>query len=167
MQKLTGLLLISLLLTSCSHTYYIVRHAEKAVPSAGSTMNTPDDPPLSEDGSARAQALKTVLMDKGVKNIFSTNTKRTRSTAQPLSDQTGVAIQTYGPRPDSTFIKRLKGLKANTLIVGHSNTVDDIVNGLLEQNKLTDLADSEYDNLFVIIYKRFLGNRIKFEGRKY
>jgi phosphohistidine phosphatase SixA len=167
MQKLAGLFVFALILTSCSHTYYIVRHAEKAVPSAGATMNTPDDPPLSDAGTKRAEALKETLKDKQIKNIYSTNTKRTRLTAEPLSASSRLTIQTYGPRPDSLFINKLKLLSTNTLIVGHSNTVDDVVNGLLNQNKLTDLADSEYDNLFVVRYKNFFGKRIKYERRKY
>ena len=167
MQKIAGLFAITLILTSCSHTYYIVRHAEKAVPSSGSTMNTPDDPPLSDAGMRRADALKEVLKDKKITNIYSTNTKRTRLTAEPLSRSTGSTIQTYGPRPDSAFINSLKKLKTNTLVVGHSNTVDDVVNGLLSQNQLSDLADSEYDNLFVVKYKTFFGRRIKYQRQKY
>lgn len=167
MQKLIGLLFITLFLTSCSHTYYIVRHAEKAVPSAGTTMSTPDDPPLSDAGTQRAEALREALKDKQVKNIFSTNTKRTRLTAEPLSAYAGLTVQTYGPRPDSLFIDKLKSLKSNTVIVGHSNTVDEIVNGLTNKNKLSDLADSEYDNLFIIRYKRFFGTKIKYERIKY
>lgn len=167
MQRLTGLFISVLMLTSCSHTYYIVRHAEKAVPSAGVTMNTPDDPPLSDGGTQRAEALKEALKGKQIKNIYSTNTKRTRLTAEPLSVAAGLTIQTYGPRPDSSFISKLKMLTTNTLIVGHSNTVDDVVNGLLNQNKLTDLADGEYDNLFVVRYKNFFGKRIQYERRKY
>jgi phosphohistidine phosphatase SixA len=167
MQKFLGLLTSTLLLTACSHTYYIVRHAEKAVPSAGVVMSTPDDPPLSDVGAKRAEALKEELKDNNIGHIFSTNTKRTMTTAEPLSKLTGITIQAYGPRPDSTFISRLKNLKGNTLIIGHSNTVDDIVNGLSNENKLTDLADSEYDNLFIVRYKRFFGTKVSYERRKY
>jgi phosphohistidine phosphatase SixA len=167
MQKRTGLVFISIILTSCCHTYYIVRHAEKAVPSAGVTMSTPDDPPLSDAGAKRAEALNEVLKDKHLKNVFSTNTKRTRLTAEPVSTSAGLTIQISGPRPDSGFISKLKTLKANTLIVGHSNTVDDIVNGLVNENKLSDLADIEYDNLFVVRYKRFFGTKIKYERTRY
>ena len=167
MQQATCVLAIALILTSCSHTYYIVRHAEKTVPSQGVTMNTPDDPPLSDVGIRRAEALKEVLKNKNIKNIYSTNTVRTRSTVEPLSKAAGLSIQTYGPRPDSNFINNLKKLNSNTLIVGHSNTVDEVINGLMNQQKLSDLADSEYDNLFVVKYKNFLGRRIKYERQKY
>ena len=167
MQQAACVLAIALILTSCSHTYYIVRHAEKAVPSAGVTMSTPDDPPLSDAGSRRAEALKEVLKNKNITSIYSTNTIRTRSTAEPLSKSAGLTIQTYGPRPDSNFINNLKKLNSNILIVGHSNTVDDVVNGLVNHQELSDLADGEYDNLFVVKYKNFFGRRIKFERQKY
>jgi broad specificity phosphatase PhoE len=165
--QIPALLIIAIVLTGCSHTYYIVRHAEKAVPSAGVVMNTPDDPPLSEIGTKRSVALREELKDNGIKYIFSTNTKRTLATAEPLSKRSGVTIQTYGPRPDSVFIDKLRNLKHNTLIVGHSNTVDEIINGLSNANNLADLADAEYDNLFIVRYRRLLGTKISYERKKY
>ncbi|MBC7829588.1 MAG: histidine phosphatase family protein [Chitinophagaceae bacterium] len=167
MQKFTSLLIVAVFLTSCSHTYYIARHAEKAVPSAGNTMSTPDDPPLSDAGTRRAETIREVLKDKNIRHIYSTNTKRTRLTAEPLSKAAGIEIQTYGPRPDSTFILILKKTKKNTLIIGHSNTVDELVNGLTNEKNLSDLADSEYDNLFIVHYKRLFGMKIKYERKKY
>jgi phosphohistidine phosphatase SixA len=155
-------------LTACSHTYYVVRHAEKAVPSPGTTMSTSNNPPLSPDGEQRAQALKEVLKDQKIEYIFSTNTTRTLTTAEPLRNFRALATQQYGPFPDSAFIQKLKGLKKNVLIVGHSNTVDDVVNGLTGTKSVAgDLSDSEYDNLFVVTYKRFLGTKISYVVRKY
>lgn len=160
--------LLCTILTSCSHTYYVVRHAEKAVPSAGITMSTPNDPPLSVAGELRAGDLKEALKDQKIALIFSTNTVRTRSTAEPLRIYEGLVLETYGPVPDSAFIRQLTRLRSNTLIVGHSNTVDDIVNGLCGRTVLAnDLPDSEYDNLFVVRYRRFLHTRISYEPRKY
>ena len=167
MQKLLLFLLITVFLTSCSHSYYVVRHAEKAVPSEGTTMSTPDDPSLSDAGVKRAEALKQVLISKNIRHIFSTDTKRTKLTAEPLSKQSGVAIQIYGPRPDSVFTNQLKKIKENTLVVGHSNTVDDLVNSLIGDKKLSDLADSEYDNLFIVRYKNFFGKKISYNRVKY
>ena len=167
MCKIVFILIIITLVTSCSHTYYIVRHAEKAVPSAGATMNTTDDPFLCDAGEKRAQALKQILMDKNISHVFSTNTNRARLTAEPLSKESRLTIQTYGPRPDSAFIKQLKGIKGNVLIVGHSNTVDEIVNGLTGDQKLSDLTDSEYDNLFVVRYKTFFGKKVSYRREKY
>ena len=167
MCKIVFILIIITLVTSCSHTYYIVRHAEKAVPSAGATMSTPDDPSLSDAGEIRAQALKQILMDKNISHVFSTDTKRARLTAEPFSKESRITIQPYGPRPDSVFIKHLKEIKGNALIVGHSNTVDDLVNGLTSEQNLTDLEDSEYDNLFIVRYTGFFGKKVTYRREKY
>jgi broad specificity phosphatase PhoE len=136
-----------IIITSCSQTYYIVRHAEKAV--AGANMST--DVPLSDKGKERAEALKELLEKKKIAFVFSTNTIRTKTTAQPTTDYFGLKTGIYGPIPDSIFISKLKSLKKNVLVVGHSNTVDDIVNMLCNEKKVPgDLKDSEYDNLFIV-----------------
>ena len=166
MKSILSLFLICLL-ASCTHTYYVVRHAEKATPSGGTVMNTPNDPPLSTTGQQRAQALKNVLRDKGIRYIYSTNTIRTRSTAQPLNELLNLNIQTYGPRPDTAFIQQLKLLRKNTLIVGHSNTIDDIANMLAGEQKVDgDLPESVYDQLFIIRYKNG-GKKIEFSRVSY
>jgi phosphohistidine phosphatase SixA len=154
------------LLLSCSHTYYIVRHAEKAVMPGASNMQA-QDPPLTDTGHKRAVALKDVLGDKNIRYIFSTNTIRTKSTAEPLREQLQLEIATYA-RADSAFIASLKKLKKNTLVVGHSNTVDELVNGLYNQKVLSDLDDAEYDNLFEVVYKKKLfGSAIKYHRKRY
>lgn len=167
MQRILCFLIITVSLTACNHTYYIVRHAEKAVPSPGVVMSTPDDPGLSDAGLKRATALANEVKNANIMHIFSTNTRRAIATGEPLGKMKGIALQTYGPRADSTFIDQRKKLNANTVIIGHSNTVDEIVNGLTNSNKLNDLADNEYDNLFIVRYRRFLGTRVSYERKKY
>ncbi len=139
------LILILASLSSCTTTYYVVRHAEKAAPGPNMTS----DVPLSEAGQARAQALRTVLEGKKIREIYSTNTVRTKSTAMPLSDAIGVPVQVYAPG-DTAFLRRIQSRAGNVLIVGHSNTVDDIVNDFLKRKALQDLPDSEYSKLFVL-----------------
>jgi 2,3-bisphosphoglycerate-dependent phosphoglycerate mutase len=153
-------LLTALVLTSCSSTYYIVRHAEKEAASSNMTS----DVPLSAAGKERAEALKQALQHKYIRRIYSTNYIRTRETAQPLSATTGVAIETYDPR-DTTFTERLKDLKrSTTLIVGHSNTVDDLVNRLTGQKLLQDLPDTQYGDLFVVKKK---GKRYQYDVKHF
>jgi phosphohistidine phosphatase SixA len=153
-----------LITTSCSQTIYVVRHAEKALPEGTSTMMK-NDPPLSEAGKERAEALKEVLKTEKIGAIFSTNMKRTLSTAEPTRAYFNLSVETYAPVPDSLFIHRLKTTRKNTLVVGHSNTVDDIVNRLCGATNIPgDLQDSDYDNLFVLKKK---GKKIYFENRKY
>lgn len=151
----------SFFLFSCSQTFYVVRHAEKATAAA----NMSSDVPLTDAGRQRAQRLKDLMKDKKIGLIYSTNTIRTRTTAEPTANEFLININTYGPRPDSAFIKLLKSQKKNTLVVGHSNTVDDIVNMLCGEKKVPgDLDESIYDNLFVIKKK---GKKFSFKNEKF
>ncbi len=152
MKSVFFLIALALSITSCAQTYYIVRHAEKATATDNQTMMA-NDPPLSPGGEERANALKDRLKDEQIKYIFSTNTIRTRTTALPLSKLVGLEIVTYKPLPDSSFFQKLRALDGNVVIVGHSNTVDDIVNGLVGEALLSDLQDNEYDNLFIVTKK--------------
>ena len=154
---------LSLLLTACTRSFYIVRHAEKALTDGNAMMS--NDPPLTEAGKQRAETLKEVLKAKKIGYVFSTNTIRTKSTAEPVRAYFNLVTETYPPSPDTVFINRLKSLKKNTLIVGHSNTVDEIVNKLCGSIKIpANLHETEYDNLFVI---KKIGRKISFENKKY
>jgi broad specificity phosphatase PhoE len=151
MVRITFLVMVIILLVSCSPTtYYIVRHAEKETQQA----NMSSDVPLSASGAERAQQLKNTLQQKKIGYIYSTNTIRTKTTAQPLSEAIGIPIQTYDPR-DTGFIYRVKALpKGNVLIVGHSNTVDDLVNQFYPEARLKDLPDNQYGDLFILKKKK-------------
>jgi hypothetical protein len=55
--------------------------------------------------------------------------------------------------------------KGDVLIVGHSNTVDDIVNRLAGKTVVSgDLKDNAYDNLFILKRK---GKSYLFKNEKY
>jgi phosphohistidine phosphatase SixA len=165
MKNLLTAAVLILVYSSCAHTYYVVRHAEKAQVSAGTQMSTPNDPPLTEAGLQRAEKLKELLKNKKIGYIFSTNTTRTLSTARPLADYTGISPQLYDLKKDTGFITKLKSLKKNTLIVGHSNTIDDIVNALCNDKKVpADIDDKVYDNLFVV---KYTGKKIYFKNLHY
>ena len=156
------LLAISLLVffCSCRSYIYVVRHAEKATP-----MGNMTDVALTPAGEQRAQALLDSLRDKKIKTIYSTNTIRTRSTAKPTADHFHLNIGTCPNMPDSGFILTLQRTHKNTLVVGHSNTVDDIVNRVCGAVLIPgDLKDGEYDNLFVIVKK---GKRFMLLKKKY
>ena len=159
---------IAIWMTGCSsQRFYVVRHAEKLAMTKDSASMMVNNPPLSEPGKVRSFVLRSELQDKKINHIFSTNYIRTKSTAQPLSDTIGVPIVIYAPSRDSAaaFDARLKALKGNVLIVGHSNTVDDIVNRLTGRTDIPgDLAETEYDNLFIVTKK---GRKWLFERKKY
>ena len=160
-----GILLI-ILLVSCSRTIYVVRHAEKVAAGDTTVKMNASDPPLSEAGKVRAIVLREELENKKIKHIYSSNYLRTISTAQPLVEATGVKLELYNTRDSLDYlIEKVKGMKDNILVVGHSNTVDDIVNKITGGNHIpSDLADNQYDNLYILTRKN---NKWHFERKKY
>jgi phosphohistidine phosphatase SixA len=137
------------LLSSCaSHTLYLVRHAEKAATPA-------NDPPLTATGEQRALALRDSLSDKGIGTIYSTNTLRTRSTAEPLAQAIGVSIKPYSTDTlweTARYLTKLR--RTNALVVGHSNTLLPLLDQLPVTHQKKEIPDSDYDNLFVVTVKR-------------
>lgn len=147
--------------TSCSYKVYVVRHAEKSTAPA-------NNPLLSDVGSERAIELKESLKQKHIKKIYSTNTTRTLSTAAPLGQVMNVKTEIYPSTPDSVFMKTLKSNATNQLVVGHSNTVDDIVNMLAGRKVIAaDLSDAEYDNLYVLTLPKSGRGKVRFTNKKY
>ena len=155
--------IICLSFLSCTRTIYVVRHAEKIAATDSAAKMMANDPPLSEAGKVRAIVLRDELDNKHIHHIYSTNTIRAVSTAEPLSEAIKVSIERYNGI--DSLVTLVKSIKGNVLVVGHSNTVDDIVNKLCGQTKIAaDLKDPEYDNLFVV---RLRGKKAIFNRRKY
>lgn len=152
MKKLLLILLTGFLFASCGSspepkTIYIVRHAEKML------VDNPD-PDLAQVGIVRSKKLAQILADKEIKHIFSTDYKRTRLTAKPTSDQTGIPIESYDPKDQEAFAEKLKGLQGNILVVGHSNTAPRLANILIGSGSpYPDLTDVEYDNIYILEFK--------------
>lgn len=169
MRNFIIVIIILIVCSSCSNTIYVVRHAEKATGIDPTTMKPVKDPPLSLEGQERALKLKEILGSKGIRVFFSTNTLRTISTATPLKElYLNTPINIYSSKPDSLngFINRIKQYKKeNVLIVGHSNTVDDIVNALCGKQVIPgDLDERIYDNLFILKRK---GKAYQFNVQKF
>ena len=118
---------------------YLVRHGEK--------MSEHGDPDLSPAGRTRAQHIATLLHRTGISGIFSTPTNRTRQTAGPLAQTTGLAVQVYDPKQPKALVEKVKGLTGAVLVVGHSNTLTELVR-LFGGAPGADIGDNEYDRLY-------------------
>ncbi|WP_259016824.1 phosphoglycerate mutase family protein [Emticicia fluvialis] len=159
------LLFIVLFLSACQRsvqsTYYIVRHGEKADDTA--------DPVLSAAGQERAETLKKLLADRKISAVYATSYQRTSLTAQPFADAMQLSIQKYDPRKQKPFIEDLKKIEGrNVLIVGHSNTVRHIANGLFEQDTLKkDLEETDFDNLYIVKRQTAPQKKLSFTAKTY
>jgi phosphohistidine phosphatase SixA len=135
-------------------TVYLVRHAEKAAEPAA-------DPPLLEAGTKRAEELARTLGKAGIKTIYTSQYLRTKQTAGPLAKQLGIAptvipvkMSAANPRELSQqylteIAERVYSSPGNVLIVGHSNTVPEIIKALGGDVAPT-IDETVFDDLFVV-----------------
>jgi broad specificity phosphatase PhoE len=132
-------------------TVIVVRHAEKGT-------DDPRDPSLTEAGNERALALRDALKDAGISAIYSTQFRRTRQTVAPLAQQLGLSIierpvNSANAATHPADLARevlLTHAGEAVLIVGHSNTVPQIVQALTGF-PVNPIADSEYDHIFMVV----------------
>lgn len=130
-------------------TMIFVRHADKAAMPAG-------DPALSEAGRERVAELTRQLVDAdvvaGIDAIYATPYRRSQETVRPLADELDLPINTYdaGDTEDvlETILKRHKG--KIILVVGHSDTLPELIANLGASKKVPPIAENEYDNIYVI-----------------
>lgn len=129
-------------------TVYLVRHAEKG---AG------EDPGLTEEGQARAEALAHTLAELHLDGIHVTELRRTGDTAAPTA-------RTHGLEP---VVHSVVGLDleahvqaiaeavqrehcgGSALVVGHSNTIPAIVTALSGRPQ-APMTEADYDGFFQV-----------------
>ena len=128
-------------------TIFLVRHAERA--DAGMTAPPGADPDLSPEGRTRSSSLARVLADAGITAIFTTELKRTQQTAAPLGQALKLSTTTVPSSNIPALIDQIKLVTGNVLVVGHSNTLPEIMKRLGVQTPVT-IADDRFDDLFVL-----------------
>ncbi|WP_149587566.1 SixA phosphatase family protein [Tabrizicola flagellatus] len=123
-------------------TVVLVRHAERG---AGA------DPALTPAGQARAALLAQMLQDANLSAVFVTDTLRSRQTGAPAAQTAGLQPTLYAATDAAGLVAAIRAGHAGrtVLVVAHSNTVDDIA-AALGAPGLPELADSQFDRLFVL-----------------
>ena len=127
-------------------TIYLTRHAEK------DTTGNPADPALSAVGQVRAQALRKLLVRKRPAAIFTTDTKRTRTTVAPLAAALKLEPEVYNPKETTALALRLRRdfVGKTVVVVGHSNTLLPLIESLGGTPPVEEIGDDEYDYLFTV-----------------
>lgn len=146
--------LMLLALSACAYTaphadnaqrFIVVRHAEKA--DDGSR-----DPALNAKGQARAQALRDALAGESLQAVYVTDFQRTRQTAQPAAQAHRIETTIYDAKQPAAQIAaqlRRDPVGGAVLVVGHSNTVPDLLAALCEC-KVPPLDETEYDRFSIV-----------------
>lgn len=155
---IVGLLLLSSFVFAQSSepvtTVFLVRHAERA-------EEPRQDPPLTEQGVARSQALARLLSTAGIKAIFTSQFTRTKLTAQPLANKLSITptaltlkVNPSNPRQiaeESTkeTVEKILSAGGSVLVVGHSNSIPDVIK-MLGGDVAPAIDEKKFDDLFVV-----------------
>jgi len=137
------LVFVSVSIASAQPVVVIVRHGEKAA-------NGGSDPDLSSAGYARADALARILKDSGITAIFTTEFKRTQETAAPTATSAHVAPTVVAAKDTAALVAKLRQLSGNALVVGHGDTIPNIIKAL-GINNTVNIPDADYSELFIVI----------------
>jgi len=124
---------------------FLVRHAEK--------VDESPDALLSPVGHERAARLAAILADAEITAIAATSRERTQQTAEPLADRLGLDMHVVASaRQGEETMAWLKGLPATArvLVVGHSDTLPDLLQRLGSPEPVT-VAPDDYDDLFIVV----------------
>jgi phosphohistidine phosphatase SixA len=106
----------------------LVRHAEK--------VDASKDAALSDAGKARALRLRDLLKNAGVTHVFTSEFVRTKDTAAPAA---GKLVPVVVPAKDEAAV---------VLVVGHSNTVPNLVKAL--SGATVTIGDDDFGRVFVV-----------------
>lgn len=139
---------LSLLYSRADTTVIIVvRHAEKQ-------LGTIDDPPLAPQGEERAQRLASLFGSATLgpaDAVYATSTRRAQATAAPVAGRLGLPITTSDASPDELARRIIMEHHGGTvLVVGHTNTVPQLVSRLARQDALGPMSDDEYNIVYIV-----------------
>ncbi len=136
-------------------TVFLIRHAEREA-------EPRQDPPLSKDGIARSQALARLLSNAGIKAILTSQYNRTKQTGEPLAAKLGLTITPFSlklspsnPRQiaeESTTevtTKILEHAGQSVLVIGHSNSIPDVIK-MLGGDVVPTIDERKFDDLYMV-----------------
>lgn len=122
---------------------FIVRHAEKA--NSGGK-----DPELSVQGQKRADALANILKDSQITAVFVTEFKRTQETAAPTARAAHVSPALVPANDTGALVGKLRALNGNALVVGHGNTIPDLLKALGIATPV-NIPEDDYSEIFAVL----------------
>jgi broad specificity phosphatase PhoE len=131
-------------------TIVLVRHAEKQI-------GTIDDAPLTPQGEQRAARLAQMFGDGEsfgrVQKIYITDTKRSQQTAEDLAQRLNLkpVVVEAGTTANALAARVLSENRGGlALVVGHSNTVPQLVASLAHVGKVPPIGEEEFDTIYVV-----------------
>jgi broad specificity phosphatase PhoE len=139
--------------TANSTVVIVIRHVEKESISA-------PDPPLSEAGQARAALLVRMFGEAQgagrLDAIYTSSALRNRMTAAPLAARLGI-VPIVAPSDDPKalahrIVRENSGKRV--MVIGHTNTVPDIVAALSGRSDIPPIDEKEFGTLYIVTVPR-------------
>lgn len=130
-------------------TVVVVRHAEKE-------FGTIEDPPLSTAGEQRAQQLARLFGERSgpgkIAAVFATETHRAQATAEPLASRLGLRPIVVAAKDSDELLRRIHAdYRGRTVVVvGHANTVPEIVRRLSGAKEVPPMGEEEYSTVYIV-----------------
>ncbi len=129
--------------------FFLTRHAEK--------VKTGADPDLLPEGKERAHRLANILELIELDMICSSPYKRTRATAEVCASTRKMEITEYNPKSNkqNAFFTDLMNNQPSSrvLVVGHSNTIPELLNFFVQESVYNHIDDDDYDNFYMVAVK--------------
>ena len=148
MKKLIIILICSFSINTYSQeitTYYLIRHAEKDRKDISDS-----NPALTAQGQKRAERWSEIFKHINFDAVYSTDYRRTISTAKPTADARQLEIQFYNPRTLYSEDFKKETLGKTILVVGHSNTTPEFVNAIIGENRYEQINDNNNANIYIV-----------------
>ena len=136
-------------------TVFLIRHAERE-------DEPRQDPPLKKEGVARSQELARLLSGAGIKAIFTSQFTRTKQTGEPLATKLGLTVTSFtlksnpsNPRliavesTQEVAGKILERSGESVLVIGHSNSIPDVIK-MLGGDTVPTIDERKFDDLFIV-----------------
>lgn len=127
--------------------FFIIRHSEKDT-TGGSNAD------LNPVGRDRAKALQKMLKKVKIQGVYSTDKPRTKHTAEPTAKNKHLPVEIYDPKKQKELLTGLVNKKGKFLIVGHSNTVPQLVNILTGNEEEKEFSESDYTRFYIVSLKK-------------
>jgi broad specificity phosphatase PhoE len=126
---------------------YLVRHAEREDASS--------DSKLSAAGETRAVRLAEWLRTARITHIYTSEFRRTIQTAAPFATASHLSPQQTPASDRDALTTRIGALGAHdrALVVGHSNTIPELIRAFGVQTPVA-ILDTEFDNIFIVVPRK-------------
>ncbi len=136
-------------------TVFLIRHAERE-------DEPRQDPPLKKEGVVRSQELSRLLSNAGIKAIFTSQFTRTKQTAEPLAAKLGLTTMPFTLKINPSNSRQiaaesttevtnkiLERAGESILVIGHSNSIPDVIK-MLGGDVVPTIDERKFDDLFIV-----------------